>query len=75
MVFGVMHPAVAFLVMIGMLALMAVGLVATGIVKIHVETHGEDKEELDLEEVKALDDSTLINRVLKWLARRIKKGK
>ncbi len=64
-----MKPGMALLVIIGVLALLIVGLFASGIVKINVEVHDEDDEKVDWKEIKALDDSTWRNRLLKWLAR------
>ncbi len=68
-IFAVMHPGMALLVMIGVLMIVLVGLLASGIVKINIEVVDENDEKLMLDEIKELDDSTLKNRIVKWLAR------
>lgn len=69
MILGVIQPGMALVVLIGVLVILAVGLLASGIVKVNIEVCDEDDEKLDLEEIKALDDSTLKNRVVKWLVK------
>ncbi len=46
-IFGVIPPAVALLVMIGVLALFIVGLMASGIVSVKIEVVEEEKEKDD----------------------------
>lgn len=46
-IFGVIPPAVALLVMIGVLALFIVGLMASGIVSVKIEVVEKDKEKDD----------------------------
>lgn len=43
-ILAVMGPGMAFLVMIGVLIVFIVGLLASGIVKIHIEVVDEDDE-------------------------------
>ncbi len=69
MILGIMHPGVAFLVMVGVIVLLLVGLMASGIIKVDIEVCDDDEMELELERIRALDDSTLKNRLLKWLGR------
>lgn len=69
MILGVIQPGMALVVLIGVLVILAVGLLASGIVKVNIEVCDEDDEKLNLEEIKALDDSTLKNRVVKWLVK------
>lgn len=54
-----------------MVAMIVAALMASGLISIHVETISDEEEdgELDLEEIKALDDSTWRNRLLKRLVR------
>lgn len=73
MILSVIQPGMAFLVLIGVGVLLLVGLLASGIVKVDVEVCDEDDERLTLEEIKALDDSTLKKRFVKWLARMYEK--
>lgn len=69
MILGVIQPGMALVVLIGVLVILAVGLLVSGIVKVNIEVCDEDDRKLDLEEIKALDDSTLKNRVVKWLVK------
>ena len=66
-IFGVMHPGVAVLVLIGILVALLVVLLKSGIVRIKISN--EDDEEIDIEDIKALDDSTFKNRLAKWLVK------
>lgn len=69
MILGVIQPGMALVVLIGVLVILVVALLASGIVKVNIEVCDEDDRRLDLEEIKALDDSTLKNRVVKWLVK------
>lgn len=69
-IFGRIQPGMALLVVVGILVVIVVGLLASGIVRIKIEVVDEDEDEIDLEEIKKLDDSTWKNRLIKWLAAR-----
>lgn len=75
-IFAVMHPGLALLAMLGILALILVGMLASGLIKIRIEKQERDEkdDEAMLQEIKELDDSTWNNRLLKRLARMYERG-